>query len=188
MEKLKNYLLASMGIVILSMTLAFTGAGRAIAQRVDEDCIRLCEPASPIPVTARTPLPVVAGGDGPLKVQAAAPALADIISDDIVLTLKPGEQVAMYALSLPHPIMVPGFTGFVSVEPPTALPLVGIQPTALAPVLPLNLSPAGGLSGVQYFNVTYPYSLGLYPGGRVVLKRQGALNTTIKLTLPMFGS
>lgn len=61
MTRLKNCLLASLGVVILALTLALTGAGRAIAQRVDDGCIRLCDPESAIPVTARTPLPVTGG-------------------------------------------------------------------------------------------------------------------------------
>jgi len=55
MKRLKSCLLASVGLVILAVTLSFTTPGRAIAQRVKDDCIRICD-------TASNPLHVIVQG------------------------------------------------------------------------------------------------------------------------------
>ena len=55
MKRLKSCLLASVGLVILAVTLSFTTPGRAIAQRVKDDCIRICD-------TTSNPLHVIVQG------------------------------------------------------------------------------------------------------------------------------
>src|SRR5688500_11753128 len=55
MKRFKSCLLASTGLVILAVTLSFTTPGRAFAQRVGEDCIRICN-------TASNPLHVIVQG------------------------------------------------------------------------------------------------------------------------------
>lgn len=55
MKRYKSCLLASTGLVILAVTLSFTTPGRAFAQRVGEDCIRICN-------TASNPLHVIVQG------------------------------------------------------------------------------------------------------------------------------
>ena len=55
MKRLKNCLLASAGLVILAATLSLTAPGRAVAQRVKDDCIRICD-------TASNPLHVIVQG------------------------------------------------------------------------------------------------------------------------------
>jgi len=55
MKRFKSCLLASAGLVILAATLSLTTPGRAFAQRVGEDCVRICD-------TAASPLHVIVRG------------------------------------------------------------------------------------------------------------------------------
>ena len=111
----KSCLLASAGLVILAATLALTAPGRAFAQRVGEDCVRICD-------TASNPLHVIVQGitrvtgdvtinnenaiattvTGPVQVSTSRgePLLVvqrmkvdDIFQKQISLTLKPGDKL-----------------------------------------------------------------------------------------------
>ena len=55
MKRFKSCLLASAGLVILAATLSLTAPGRAFAQRVGQDCVRICD-------TASSPLHVIVRG------------------------------------------------------------------------------------------------------------------------------
>ncbi len=55
MKRFKNCLLASAGLVILAVTLSLTTPGRALAERVKDDCVRICD-------TASNPLHVIVQG------------------------------------------------------------------------------------------------------------------------------
>jgi hypothetical protein len=55
MKRFKSCLLASAGLVMLAAALSFTAPGRAVAQRVKDDCVRICD-------TASNPLHVIVQG------------------------------------------------------------------------------------------------------------------------------
>src|SRR5687767_3695398 len=123
MKRFKSCLLASTGLVILAVTLSFTTPGRAFAQRVGEDCIRICD-------TASNPLHVIAQGitrvtgdvtinnenaiattvTGPVQVSTSRgePLLVvqrekadDVFQEQVSLTLKPGDSLEMQEFVVP---------------------------------------------------------------------------------------
>ena len=123
MKRFKCCLLASTGLVILAVTLSFTTPGRAFAQRVGEDCIRICD-------TASNPLHVIAQGitrvtgdvtinnenaiattvTGPVQVSTSRgePLLVvqrekadDVFQEQVSLTLKPSDSLEMQEFVVP---------------------------------------------------------------------------------------
>ena len=123
MKRFKSCLLASAGLVILTVTLSLTTPGRAFAQRVKDDCIRICD-------TASNPLHVIVNGitrvkgevtinnenaiattvTGPVRVTTSPRMplyviqrlkLDDVFQEQISLTLRPGEDVAAQNFVVP---------------------------------------------------------------------------------------
>ncbi|MCA1630804.1 MAG: hypothetical protein LC785_04575 [Acidobacteria bacterium] len=112
----KSCLLASAGLVVLAVTLSLTAPGRAFAQRVGQDCVRICDTASnPLHVIVRGVTHVT--GDvrisnedaiattvsGPVQVTTSPreplyviPRLKveNIFQEQVSLTLQPGEMLA----------------------------------------------------------------------------------------------
>ena len=116
MKRFKSCLLASTGVVILAVTLSFTTPGRTFAQRVKDDCVRICD-------TASNPLHVIVNGitrikgevtinnenaiattvTGPVQVTTSPrqPVYViqrlrrdDVFQEQVSLTLEPGENIA----------------------------------------------------------------------------------------------
>jgi len=113
----KSCLLASAGLVMLAITLSFTTPGRAFAQRIGEDCVRICDTASsPIHVivqgitrvtgevtinnenaiatTVTGPVQVTTSRGEPLLVAFPKLKLDDIFQEQVSLTLNPGQTLA----------------------------------------------------------------------------------------------
>jgi len=119
----KSCLLASAGLVILAVALSFTTSGRAFAQRVGEDCVRICD-------TASSPLHVIVQGitrvtgdvtinnqnaiattvTGPVQVSTSRgePLLVvqrrradSIFQEQVSLTLKPGDSLVKQEFVIP---------------------------------------------------------------------------------------
>lgn len=85
----KSCLLASAGLAILAGTLSFTAPGRALAQRVEEGCIRICD-------TASNPLHVIVQGitrvTGDVTINNAN-AIATTVTGPVQVTTSRGESL-----------------------------------------------------------------------------------------------
>src|SRR5215207_1131446 len=125
MKRLKSCLLASAGLVILAATLSLTAPGRAFAQRVGEDCVRICDTAaSPLHVIVRGVTRVT--GDvtinnesaiattvtGPVQVTtprgeslSVVPKMKveDVFQKQVSLTLQPGDMQEVQVIQVPSP-------------------------------------------------------------------------------------
>src|SRR5687768_10713111 len=125
MKRLKSCLLASAGLVILASALSLTAPGRVFAQRVKDDCVRICDTASSplhviikgvtrvtgdvtinnqnaIATTVTGPVTVTASSREPLAV---APQLKppDVFQKQVSLTLQPGELQKGQIIHVPSP-------------------------------------------------------------------------------------
>ena len=90
----KSCLLASAGLVILATTLSFTTPGRAFAQRVGEDCVRICD-------TASNPLHVIVKGITRIKGEVTINnenAIATTVTGPVQVTTSPRERVYVRGL------------------------------------------------------------------------------------------
>src|SRR5215207_5594729 len=89
MKRFKSCLLASAGLVILAATLSLTTPGRAFAQRVGEDCVRICD-------TASSPLHVIVQGitrvTGDVTINNQN-AIATTVSGPVQVTTSRGEPL-----------------------------------------------------------------------------------------------
>ncbi|MCA1635587.1 MAG: hypothetical protein LC802_18320 [Acidobacteria bacterium] len=89
MKRFKSCLLASVGLVILAATVSFTAPGRAFAQRVGEDCVRICD-------TASNPLHVIVQGitrvTGDVTINNAN-AIATTVTGPVQVTTSPREPL-----------------------------------------------------------------------------------------------
>jgi hypothetical protein len=89
MKRLKSCLLASAGLVILAATLSLTAPGRAFAQRVGEDCVRICD-------TAASPLHVIIRGvtrvTGDVTINNES-AIATTVTGPVQVTTSPREPL-----------------------------------------------------------------------------------------------
>ena len=123
MKRLKSCLLASAGLITLAAALSLTAPGRAAAQRVKDDCIRICD-------TASNPLHVIVQGitrvtgdvtinnqnaiattvTGPVQVRTSPreplsviPRLKmdDIFQEQVSLTLKTGDTTVIKDFVVP---------------------------------------------------------------------------------------
>ncbi len=85
----KSCLLASAGLVMLAITLSFTTPGRAFAQRVGEDCVRICD-------TASNPLHVIVQGitrvTGDVRINNEN-AIATTVTGPVQVTTSPREPL-----------------------------------------------------------------------------------------------
>jgi hypothetical protein len=89
MKRFKSCLLASAGLVILAATLSLTAPGRAFAQRVGEDCVRICDTAaSPLHVIVRGVTRVT--GDVTINNQSA---IATTVTGPVQVTTSPREPL-----------------------------------------------------------------------------------------------
>jgi len=85
----KSCLLASAGLVILATTLSFTTPGRAFAQRVGEDCVRICD-------TASNPLHVIVNGITRVRGEVTINnenAIATTVTGPVQVTTSPREPL-----------------------------------------------------------------------------------------------
>lgn len=119
----KSCLLASAGLVILAVALSFTTSGRAFAQRVGEDCIRIRDTASnplhvivqgitrvtgdvtinnqnAIATTVTGPVQVSTSQGEPLLVVQRTKA-EDVFQEQVPLTLKVGDLLAKQEFVVP---------------------------------------------------------------------------------------
>ena len=89
MKRFKSCLLASAGLVILAAAVSFTAPGRAVAQRVTDDCIRICD-------TASNPLHVIVRGvtrvSGDVTINNAN-AIATTVTGPVRVTGSPREPL-----------------------------------------------------------------------------------------------
>ena len=91
MKRFKSYLLASAGLVILAVTFSFTTQGRAFAQRVKDDCIRICDNAS-------NPLHVIVNGITRVKGEVTINnqnAIATTVTGPVQVTTSRGESLSV---------------------------------------------------------------------------------------------
>ena len=168
----KSCLLASAGLVILAATLSLTAPGRALAQRVGEDCVRICDTAaSPLHVIVRGVTRVT--GDvtinnenaiattvtGPVQVTtprgeslSVIPKMKveDVFQKQVSLTLAPGEVHKVKVIQLPSPklLEIRYASGTALMQPwlsPTtfSVKIVVIPPTNIPITFPLPLEDLG---------------------------------------------
>ena len=117
MNTFKKGLLASAGLIMLALTFAFTDHGRAVAQGVGEvepPCIRLCDD-TPIPITARIPIPVTGevairgevnvvtpSRERPLFVQVVGPHASDIVQHEFHVTVPKYQVKGSASFTVPN--------------------------------------------------------------------------------------
>jgi hypothetical protein len=146
MNRVKNFIIAGLGLMVLALSLSLSGAGSAIAQRA-EDCVRICD-ESPIRTLAQGVTLIT----GTVRVESSAreplyvkPGLVvtDVFQKQLNIFLQPGIPEATASFSVPagkllsiddvlakatmgHPNQIPDITikttvNGVAVEHPLAL-------------------------------------------------------------------
>lgn len=153
MNKFKNYLLASVGFLVLVLTISLTGVGTSIAQTTGE-CVRICtdaplrvvvenvarivgdvkitnDSASPVPTKNIGPVQVASSSREPVYIKFSL-LVTDVFQKEVEIALVPGDAQGSASFSVPAGklLVIEGVSGFAVMGNPNQKPQVGFKTTA----------------------------------------------------------
>ena len=148
MKRFRNVLLASIGLIfILTLALALTGAGRAVAQGT-RDCIKICDDAplstvvknilsvigevkisndseSPIPARVTGPIQIASSSSNAVRTKPAL-QVTDTFQREVKITLEPNDHSSTTTFNVPQSrlLVIEGWGGFAQMGNPVQFPQV----------------------------------------------------------------
>lgn len=153
MKRFKNFLIASVGFLILVLTLTLTDVGRAVAQSTGE-CIRICTDAplrvaveniarivgdvritndsdSPVPTRVNGPVHIASSPRNAVQTRATL-LVTDIFQKEVKITLEPNDLSSTASFTVPASklLAIEGWAGFAQMGHPLQFPQVHFKTTA----------------------------------------------------------